>query len=93
MRNEAHPGGCASSDDPVQRSSSLRSPSTGSSPGTGRAAVGTGAVTGSAAAGVPKVLRQDPGAVADHVLRAVLPDGAGRIGSTEDVALLAARFD
>ncbi len=47
----------------------------------------------SAAAGVPQVLRQDPGAVADHVLRAVLPDGAGRIGSTEDIALLAARFD
>lgn len=46
----------------------------------------------SAAAGVPKVLRQDPGAVADHVLRAVLPDGQDRSGGTEDVALLAVRF-
>ncbi|MFI2783992.1 PP2C family protein-serine/threonine phosphatase [Streptomyces sp. ALB3] len=46
----------------------------------------------SAAAGVPKALRQDPGAVADHVLRAVLPEGADR-GTGEDVALLAARFD
>ncbi|MFJ9881088.1 PP2C family protein-serine/threonine phosphatase [[Kitasatospora] papulosa] len=46
----------------------------------------------SAAAGVPKVLRQDPGAVADHVLRAVLPDGQNRSGGTEDVALLAVRF-
>ncbi len=47
----------------------------------------------SAAAGVPKVLRQDPGAVADHILRAVLPDGQDRSGGTEDVALLAVRFD
>ncbi|MFB4423160.1 PP2C family protein-serine/threonine phosphatase [Streptomyces sp. QL37] len=47
----------------------------------------------SAAAGVPKVLRQDPGAVADHILRTVLPDGANRSDGTEDVALLAARFD
>ncbi|WP_205019188.1 PP2C family protein-serine/threonine phosphatase [Streptomyces sp. HB132] len=47
----------------------------------------------SAAAGVPKVLRQDPGAVADHILRAVLPDGAARGDGAEDVALLAARFD
>jgi len=46
-----------------------------------------------AAAGVPKALRQDPGAVADHVLRAVLPDGADRSDRTEDIALLAARFD
>ncbi|MFJ8753718.1 PP2C family protein-serine/threonine phosphatase [Streptomyces sp. NPDC102441] len=46
----------------------------------------------SAAAAVPKVLRQDPGAVADHILRTVLPDGANR-GGAEDVALLAARFD
>ncbi|MER5551428.1 PP2C family protein-serine/threonine phosphatase [Streptomyces sp. NPDC002793] len=47
----------------------------------------------SAAAGVPKALRQDPGAVADHILRAVLPDGAGRSDDTEDIALLAVRFD
>ncbi|MDF6019927.1 PP2C family protein-serine/threonine phosphatase [Streptomyces sp. JH34] len=47
----------------------------------------------SAAAGVPKVLRQDPGAVADHVLQVVLPDGRDRSGGTEDVALLAVRFD
>ncbi|MEU1211097.1 PP2C family protein-serine/threonine phosphatase [Streptomyces sp. NPDC005790] len=47
----------------------------------------------SAAAGVPKALRQDPGAVADHILRAVLPDGAGHDDGTEDVVLLAARFD
>ena len=33
-----------------------------------------------AAASVPRALRDDPGAVADHVLRTVLPDGldAGR---------------
>ncbi|MER5497933.1 MULTISPECIES: PP2C family protein-serine/threonine phosphatase [unclassified Streptomyces] len=47
----------------------------------------------SAAASVPKALRHDPGSVADHVLRAVLPDGLDRSGGTEDVALLAARFD
>ncbi|MFF2134277.1 PP2C family protein-serine/threonine phosphatase [Streptomyces sp. NPDC058193] len=46
-----------------------------------------------AAAGVPKVLRQDPGAVADHVLRCFLPDGTDGSGGTEDVVLLAARFD
>lgn len=46
-----------------------------------------------AAAGVPKALRHDPGAVADHVLRTVLPDGLDRSDSTEDVVLLAARFD
>ncbi|MFF8710367.1 PP2C family protein-serine/threonine phosphatase [Streptomyces sp. NPDC015184] len=47
----------------------------------------------SAAASVPKALRHDPGSVADHVLRAVLPDGLDRSSGTEDVALLAARFD
>ncbi|MGW2464093.1 PP2C family protein-serine/threonine phosphatase [Streptomyces sp. NPDC001761] len=46
-----------------------------------------------AAAGVPRALRQDPGAVADHVLRAVLPDGLDAADSEEDVVLLAARFD
>ncbi|KAB1149271.1 serine/threonine-protein phosphatase [Streptomyces luteolifulvus] len=46
-----------------------------------------------AAAGVPKALRRDPGAVADHVLRAVLPDGLDAGDSEEDVVLLAARFE
>ncbi|MXM65705.1 SpoIIE family protein phosphatase [Streptomyces sp. HUCO-GS316] len=46
-----------------------------------------------AAAGVPKTLRRDPGAVADHVLRAVLPDGLDAGDSEEDVVLLAARFE
>ncbi|MER6747884.1 PP2C family protein-serine/threonine phosphatase [Streptomyces fungicidicus] len=45
-----------------------------------------------AAAGVPRALRHDPGAVADHVLRAVLPEGADTADSGEDVVLLAARF-
>ncbi|MFD8967674.1 PP2C family protein-serine/threonine phosphatase [Streptomyces sp. NPDC059568] len=57
-----------------------------------------------AAASVPPSARNDPGAVADHVLRTVLPDGPGGPGgrnaegawnpdSAEDVVLLAARFD
>ncbi|MEU2895333.1 PP2C family protein-serine/threonine phosphatase [Streptomyces sp. NPDC001273] len=46
-----------------------------------------------AAATVPTALRRDPGAIADHVLRAVLPTGAGTADSTEDVVLLAARFE
>jgi hypothetical protein len=46
-----------------------------------------------AAASVPRAVRQDPGAVADHVLRTVLPDGLDVTDGTEDVALLAARFD
>ncbi|MFC4184887.1 MULTISPECIES: PP2C family protein-serine/threonine phosphatase [Streptomyces] len=46
-----------------------------------------------AAAGVPKALRLDPGAVADHVLRTVLPEGRGRDADAEDVAVLAVRFD
>ncbi|MGW1256091.1 PP2C family protein-serine/threonine phosphatase [Streptomyces sp. NPDC002513] len=46
-----------------------------------------------AAAGVPRPLRTDPGAVADHVLRTVLPDGLDQADSTEDVVLLAARFE
>lgn len=44
----------------------------------------------SAAASVPKALRGDPGAIADHVLRAVLPQ---ETDSMEDVVLLAARFE
>ncbi|UFR03389.1 serine/threonine-protein phosphatase [Streptomyces sp. Go40/10] len=46
-----------------------------------------------AAAGLPRAVRHDPGAVADHVLRAVLPDGLDTADSEEDVVLLAARFD
>ncbi|MGA5895005.1 PP2C family protein-serine/threonine phosphatase [Streptomyces venetus] len=46
-----------------------------------------------AAAGVPRTLRRDPGAVADHVLRGVLPDGPDAAESTEDVVLLAVRFE
>lgn len=47
----------------------------------------------SAAASVPKALRHDAGSVADHVVRTVLPDGIDRGDDTEDVVLLAARFD
>ncbi|MFC9548899.1 PP2C family protein-serine/threonine phosphatase [Streptomyces sp. NPDC056956] len=45
-----------------------------------------------AAAGVPAALRHDAGAIADHVLRTVLPDGADPADTPEDVVLLAARF-
>ncbi|MEU8507866.1 PP2C family protein-serine/threonine phosphatase [Streptomyces brevispora] len=47
----------------------------------------------SAAASVPNALRHDAGSVADHVLRTVLPDGPEQGDGTEDVVLLAARFD
>ncbi|MEU3175703.1 MULTISPECIES: PP2C family protein-serine/threonine phosphatase [unclassified Streptomyces] len=46
-----------------------------------------------AAAGVPQALRRDPGAIADHILRTVLPEGAQTTDATEDVVLLAARFE
>ncbi|MGY0025268.1 PP2C family protein-serine/threonine phosphatase [Streptomyces sp. cg35] len=46
-----------------------------------------------AAASVPRAIRDDPGAIADHVLRAVLPDGLDAVDSDEDVVLLAARFE
>ncbi|WP_189932032.1 PP2C family protein-serine/threonine phosphatase [Streptomyces aurantiogriseus] len=46
-----------------------------------------------AAAGVPRALRHDPAAVADHVLRTMLPEEQDATGGTEDVVLLAARFD
>lgn len=46
-----------------------------------------------AAAGVPRALRRDPEAVADHVLRTVLPDGLDAADSEEDVVLLAAHFE
>ncbi|MHC0433011.1 PP2C family protein-serine/threonine phosphatase [Streptomyces sp. O3] len=47
----------------------------------------------SAAASVPRSLRDDPGAIADHVLRTVLPDDLDAAEGREDVVLLAARFD
>lgn len=47
----------------------------------------------SAAARVPKALRDDASAVADHVLRTMLPDGLDQGGGSEDVVVLAARFD
>ncbi|MEU2116552.1 PP2C family protein-serine/threonine phosphatase [Streptomyces sp. NPDC016459] len=46
-----------------------------------------------AAASVPKADRGDPGAVADHVLRSLLPEGLGSAVDGEDVVLLAARFE
>ncbi|MFJ7207776.1 PP2C family protein-serine/threonine phosphatase [Streptomyces sp. NPDC098789] len=54
-----------------------------------------------AAASVPRAAREDPAAIVDHVLRTVLPDedftgGTGNgstSGCTEDIVLLAARFD
>ncbi|MEU2582556.1 PP2C family protein-serine/threonine phosphatase [Streptomyces avermitilis] len=46
-----------------------------------------------AAASVPRAVRTDPGAVADHVLRSVLPEGLDAADSEEDVVLLAARFE
>ncbi|OKJ67263.1 phosphatase [Streptomyces sp. CB02261] len=46
-----------------------------------------------AAASVPKADRSDPGAVADHVLRTLLPEGLGTAVDGEDVVLLAARFE
>ncbi|MFD7226916.1 PP2C family protein-serine/threonine phosphatase [Streptomyces sp. NPDC059881] len=46
-----------------------------------------------AAASVPKAARDDPGAIADHVLRTVLPDGLGAGDDGEDVVILAAWFE
>ncbi|MFD3659899.1 PP2C family protein-serine/threonine phosphatase [Streptomyces sp. NPDC058659] len=47
-----------------------------------------------AASSVPKADRGDPGAIADHVLRTLLPDGLTAAGAEEeDVVLLAARFE
>ncbi|MCB8902610.1 serine/threonine-protein phosphatase [Streptomyces sp. CB02980] len=46
-----------------------------------------------AASSVPKADRGDPGAVADHVLRTMLPEGLDTAVDGEDVVLLAARFD
>ncbi|MFF1693686.1 PP2C family protein-serine/threonine phosphatase [Streptomyces sp. NPDC058257] len=46
-----------------------------------------------AAASVPRTVRDDPDALADHVLRTMLPDGLDTVDSDEDVVLLAARFE
>jgi serine phosphatase RsbU (regulator of sigma subunit) len=46
-----------------------------------------------AAASVPKADRADPGALADHVLRTLLPEGLDTAVDGEDVVLLAARFE
>ncbi|NGO42066.1 PP2C family protein-serine/threonine phosphatase [Streptomyces ureilyticus] len=46
-----------------------------------------------AAASVPRPLRADPGAIADHVLRTVLPEELDASDGLEDVVLLAARFE
>ncbi|MFJ2771623.1 PP2C family protein-serine/threonine phosphatase [Streptomyces sp. NPDC087300] len=46
-----------------------------------------------AAASVPKGSRDDPGAIADHVLHTVLPEGLDAVDSDEDVVILAARFE
>ncbi|MGP4000025.1 PP2C family protein-serine/threonine phosphatase [Streptomyces sp. 8N706] len=46
-----------------------------------------------AAASVPRSVRDDPEAVADHVLHTVLPDGRATADGPEDVVLLAVRFD
>ncbi|MEU1228156.1 PP2C family protein-serine/threonine phosphatase [Streptomyces sp. NPDC005828] len=46
-----------------------------------------------AAASVPRADRGDPGAVADHVLRTLLPEGLDPAVDGEDVVLLAARFE
>ncbi|WP_225832850.1 PP2C family protein-serine/threonine phosphatase [Streptomyces sp. NK08204] len=46
-----------------------------------------------AAANTPRTVRRDPGALADHVLRTLLPDGLDTTDSEEDVVLLAVRFD
>jgi serine phosphatase RsbU (regulator of sigma subunit) len=46
-----------------------------------------------AAAGVPRALRRDPEAIADHVLRTVLPEGLDEADSEEDVVLLATHFE
>ncbi|MDF9814295.1 PP2C family protein-serine/threonine phosphatase [Streptomyces sp. SPB162] len=47
----------------------------------------------SAAQSAPRATRDDPDLLADHVLRTVLPDGLDTLDSSEDVVLLAVRFD
>lgn len=47
----------------------------------------------SAAATVPRTARRDPEAIADHILRTVLPEESGPVHEGEDVVLLVAHFD
>ncbi|WP_328380323.1 SpoIIE family protein phosphatase [Streptomyces sp. NBC_00440] len=47
----------------------------------------------SVAANLPRPLRDDPAAIADHVLRTLLPEGLDQQECAEDVVILAARFD
>ncbi|WP_435127518.1 PP2C family protein-serine/threonine phosphatase [Actinacidiphila sp. bgisy144] len=47
----------------------------------------------SAAQFAPRSVRADPEALADHVLRVLLPDGRDRAEHMEDLVLLAVRFD
>ncbi|MER7397332.1 PP2C family protein-serine/threonine phosphatase [Streptomyces sp. NPDC000151] len=46
-----------------------------------------------AAAALPKSVRQDPEALVDHLVRALLPQGLTDESSPEDVVLLAVRFE
>ncbi|MEU7485173.1 PP2C family protein-serine/threonine phosphatase [Streptomyces sp. NPDC042319] len=46
-----------------------------------------------AAAGLPRSVREDPEALVDHLVRAMLPQGLTDETSSEDVVLLAARFE
>ncbi|MEU5399725.1 PP2C family protein-serine/threonine phosphatase [Streptomyces sp. NPDC005963] len=46
-----------------------------------------------AAAGVPKAARGNPDAIADHMLRELLPEGLDQASSEEDIVLLAVCFD
>ncbi|MBZ4019563.1 PP2C family protein-serine/threonine phosphatase [Streptomyces purpurogeneiscleroticus] len=46
-----------------------------------------------AAAGLPKSVRQDPEALVDHLVRALLPQGLADESSPEDVVVLAVRFE
>lgn len=47
----------------------------------------------SAAANLSRPLRDDPAAIADHVLRTLLPEGLDQQECTDDVVILVARFD
>ncbi|MCM2391416.1 PP2C family protein-serine/threonine phosphatase [Streptomyces albipurpureus] len=46
-----------------------------------------------AAASVPKAARRNPGAIADHVLKELLPEGLDHSTIDEDIVLLAVCFD
>ncbi|WP_432066688.1 PP2C family protein-serine/threonine phosphatase [Streptomyces sp. C10-9-1] len=46
-----------------------------------------------AAAGAPRPVRDDPSALVDHVMDALLPEGGGGTGGAQEAVLLAARFD